>query len=45
MTAVIERAEARLAASTMIRSSMIIAFTGPLIDWMMKTSAPRTLSR
>jgi len=45
MTAVIDRADARLAASTMMSSSISRSLTGAQIDWTMNTSAPRTLSR
>jgi len=42
--AVIELAELRFRASVMIRSSIKFALAGAQVDWMMKTSRPRTLS-
>jgi len=38
------RADERLNASSMIRSSIRLSFTGGEVGWMMKTSAPRTFS-
>ena len=37
-------ADARRSASIMMRSSMSISFGRPQIDWITKTSRPRTLS-
>src|SRR5580700_5274588 len=39
------RAEARRSASMMIRSSIRWSLAGNEVDWMTKTSAPRTFSR
>ena len=35
-------AEARLSASIMMSSSIRLLLTGPQVDWMTKTSEPRT---
>lgn len=40
----IERAEARLQASIVTSSSIMLSFTGGLVGWMRKTSQPRMLS-
>lgn len=43
MTAVKVRQEARRAASAVMRVSIIMSLTlAPTMDWMKKTSAPRT---
>ena len=42
ITAVILAAEARFMASIMIRSSMMLLFTGEQVDWTIKQSEPRT---
>jgi len=44
MTAVIRLAEARTSASVMINSSIRLSLAGYEVDWMMKTSSPRTFS-
>jgi hypothetical protein len=44
MTAVIRPAEARRQASMSSSSSMRLSLTGVQVDWMMKTSDPRTTS-
>src|ERR1700761_2361036 len=45
MTAVMRRADDRRSASVMIRSSIRWSLAGNDVDWMMKTSEPRTFSR
>ena len=44
MTAVIRRAEARRRQSMKISSSIRFSLTGGQVDWMTKTSRPRTSS-
>jgi hypothetical protein len=44
MTAVIRFAEARRSASAMIRSSIRFVLLGAQVDWITKTSQPRTFS-
>src|SRR5258707_12147573 len=44
MTALMDPALARLSASHMINSSIKWSFTGGEVDWMIKTSRPRTFS-
>src|SRR5260370_25023845 len=44
MTAVARRAELRIRASSVISSSIKLSFTGYEVDWMTKTSSPRTFS-
>src|SRR5258705_8030006 len=44
MTAVIRRADARRSASVMISNSIRWSLAGNDVDWMMKTSEPRTFS-
>src|SRR6266700_4091521 len=44
MTAVTRRAELRFNASSVISSSIRLSLTGYDVDWMTKTSSPRTFS-
>src|ERR1700761_6359100 len=44
MTAVMRRADERRSASVMINSSIKWSLAGNDVDWMMKTSEPRTFS-
>jgi hypothetical protein len=44
MTAVIRLAEARVSASMAISSSIRLSLAGKDVDWIRKTSSPRTFS-
>ena len=44
MTAVMRRADARFKASMMIKSSIKWSLAGADVDWITKTSSPRTFS-
>src|ERR1700759_998499 len=44
MTAVMDPADARRSASTMMRSSITLSFVGLLIGWITNASTPRTFS-